>query len=87
MYSYFLALKDYKNVREPYKILNQIEHNSQSVFLIKTIIYSQKYFLDFNPDSIWNLFKEIDGLTEFDSSQLEKAFESCKKYLIFYKQN
>ena len=87
MYSYFLALKDYKNVREPYKILNQVEHNSQSVFLIKTIIYSQKHFLDFNPDSIWNLFKEIDDLTKFDSSQLENAFESCKKYLIFYKQN
>lgn len=87
MYSYFLALKNYNNVIEPYKTLNKIKYNSQSVFLIKTIIYSQKYFLDFNSESIWNLFKQIDGLKEFDTPQLENAFESCKSYLILYKQN
>jgi hypothetical protein len=87
MYAYFLALKGYKNVKEPYKILSQIEHNSQSVFLIKSIIYSQKHFLDFNLDGIRDLFRELDSLTEFDSSQLKNAFESCKNYLILYQQN
>ena len=87
MYAYFLALKDYKNVKEPYRILSQIEHNSQSVFLIKAIIYSQKHFLDFNLDGIRDLFRQLDGLTEFDSSQLKNTFESCKNYLILYQQN
>ena len=87
MYSYFLALKDYKNVSQSYKILNNIKYNSQSVFLIKTIVYSQKQFLDFNPDGVWKLFCETDGLTEFESPQLQSAFESCKSYLILYKQN
>jgi hypothetical protein len=87
MYSYFLALKDYKNVSQSYKILNNIKYNSQSVFLIKTIVYSQKQFLDFNPDGVWKLFCEIDGFTEFESPQLQSAFESCKSYLILYKQN
>ena len=85
MYSYFLALKDYKNVSEPYNILNKIKHNSQSVFLIKSIIYSQKHFLDFNLDGIRDMFHQLDSLTEFETQQLQNAFESCKNYLILYK--